>query len=270
MKEIKTLASNSINRASHRSAEPTHYDKESEHYDVFNEENSELINKLIEGILKKYGVETVLDLAYGTGSQVFWLAKRGYEVIGSDINLKMLKIARIKARKEKINIKFIEGDMRTVKVGKFEAVVTIFNAVGHLTKSGFEKAMRNIGKNLKENGLYVFDIINLSYLLKDDRITSLTIDWQKVTDDTKIREIQYSIIDRAGILASYTTHYEQKGSQKPKVLRSAQTLQLYTLEQLKEMLQRNGFRVLEICGIDGSKFEESESERIVMTARYRG
>lgn len=48
--------------------------------------------------------------------------------------------------------------MRDIKVGSFDAVITIFNAVGYLTKKGFEKAMRNIYNNLNNNGLYVFDI----------------------------------------------------------------------------------------------------------------
>jgi SAM-dependent methyltransferase len=43
----------------------------------------------------------------------------------------------------------------------FDAVITIFNAVGHLTKSGFEKAIRNIHRNLNAGGIYVFDILNL-------------------------------------------------------------------------------------------------------------
>lgn len=257
-----------MTKAPHRSAKPSHYDEEAKHYDAFNEDNSRVANQTIENVLKRYKVKTVLDLTCGTGSQVFWLEKRGYEVVGSDINAHMLKIARKKAKKEKLDITFLEGDMRTVKVGKFDAVITIFNAIGHLTKSSFEKAMRNIGKNLKEGGIYVFDIMNLSYLMKDDRITSLTIDWQKVTDNAKIREIQYSTIDKGGILASYTINYVQKGFGKPKISRSEQTLQLYTLKQLKEMLQRNGFKVLEVCEIDGSKFDEEESDRIVVTARY--
>lgn len=270
MKDIKTLANNSTNRASHRSAKPSHYDKEAKHYDAFNEENSELTNKTVEGILKKYKVKTVLDLTCGTGSQVFWLAKRGYEVIGSDINSHMLRVARSKARKQKLSIKFLEGDIRTIKVGKFDAVVTIFNAVGHLTKSGFEKAMRNVGKNLKDDGLYVFDINNLSYLMKDDHITRLTIDWQKVTDNEKIREIQYSTIDEKGILASYTINYVQKDSDKLKISKSSQTLQVYNVEQLREMLKKNGFETLEVCGIDGGTFDEIASDRIVMTAKYKG
>ena len=61
----------------------------------------------------------------------------------------------------KIDVKFIDGDMRTLKAGKFDAVITIFNAVGHLTKASFVKAMKNIHQNLKSGGIYVFDILNL-------------------------------------------------------------------------------------------------------------
>ena len=80
----------------HQTAKPSHYNKESESYDAFNEARSAVINDSIEKILKKYNVKTVLDLTCGTGSQVFWLAQQGFTVIGSDINEKMLKIAREK------------------------------------------------------------------------------------------------------------------------------------------------------------------------------
>jgi len=256
-----------MNIACHSSAKPSHYSKDAETYDAFNENNSQQINQVIENILKKYRVKTILDLTCGTGAQVFWLAKRGYEVVGSDINSKMLKIAQNKAKKEKLPVKLLKGDMRTLEIGKFDAVITIFNAVGHLTKLDFEKAMRNIHANLKDGGLYIFDINNLSYLLKDNNITKLTIDWQEIAGDTKVRQIQYSTIDEDGILASYTTFYNKKGAQKPKISRDAQTLQVYTAKQLKEMLHKNGFKVMSQCGIDGSKFNESKTGCILMIAK---
>lgn len=118
----------------------------------------------------------MLDLTCGTGSQVFWLLKRGYKVVGVDINSSMLKIARNKAQQEGVDVSLLKGDMRTSKVGEFDAVLTIFNAVGHPTKSDFEKAIQNIGANLKKGGLYIFDIFNLNYLLHNNQITRLTID----------------------------------------------------------------------------------------------
>lgn len=254
-------------KISHVSAKPSHYNKGAEHYDVLNEENSKVINQLIENILKKHKVKTVLDLTCGTGSQAIWLAKCGYKVVGSDINSNMLKIAKNKARQEKLDIKFLKGDVRSIQVGQFDAVITIFNAIGHLTKIDFEKAIQNIGKNLKKGGLYIFDINNLNYLLKDNRITNLTIDWQRHTDSTLIREIQYSTIDTDGILASYTTFYSQQGLDKPRINKSKQTLQVYTARQLKLMLENNGFIIIEQCAVDGSDFSDSQTDRIMTIAQ---
>ncbi|MCX5921779.1 MAG: methyltransferase domain-containing protein [Candidatus Dependentiae bacterium] len=254
-------------KSSHSSAKASHYNKEAKNYDEFNEENSKVINQTIENILKSYNVKNVLDLSCGTGSQVFWLTKSGYDVIGVDINPLMLKIAKNKASQEKLPIKFLEGDMRHLYVGKFDAVITIFNAVGHLTNLDFEKAMRNINSNLKSGGLYIFDINNLEYLAKDNNITTLTIDWQKTTGDTKIRDIQYSTINPEGVLTSYTTSYIQKDAETPKVSHHEQTLQIYTALQLKDMLEKNGFQLIAHCSIDGSEFITTETDRILTVAK---
>ncbi len=253
--------------SSHITAQPSHYDKEAKHYDTFNEKSSESTNRFIESMLQKYQVKSVLDLTCGTGSQVFWLSKRGYDVVGVDINAKMLSQAKRKAKKEKRSIPFLQGDMRTVKAGEFDAAITIFNAIGHLTKKDFEKAIRNIHRNLKKGGIYIFDIFNLNYLLAGDNITKLTIDWQKQEGDTTVREIQFSTITQDGVLASYTTSCAQQKNKKLKVTESAQTLQVYSAKQLKAMLEKCGFRVLRQCGIDGTRLNDKQTERIVTIAR---
>lgn len=124
---------------SHASAKPSHYHQDAQHFDTFNEENSQLINREIEKIIKKYKIKSVLDLTCGTGSQVFYLVRHGHEVVGSDFNSRMLTIAKQKAKQKKLNIRFLKGDMRYAAIGKFGTVITIFNAIGHLTKKDFEK-----------------------------------------------------------------------------------------------------------------------------------
>lgn len=251
----------------HVTAKPSHYNQESEHYDKFSEEKSTIINQTIENILKKHKFKTVLDMTCGTGSQVFWLTKRGYQVIGSDINTKMLKIARAKAKQANLDITFLKGDMRDIHIGQFDAVLTIFNSIGHLTKYDFEKALRNIHNNLHFGGLYIFDIFNLDYLLLDNNITKLTIDWQTIDKDKKVRNIQYSTIDKEGILASYDLHFEQKDSDKTRTIKSSQTLQIYSAEQLRNLLKKSSFNVLEHLSIDGSKFDKNKSDRILTIAQ---
>lgn len=248
---------------------PDWYNKDSEFEDAFNEDtaNSITTNHTIEKILKKYKVKTVLDLTCGTGSQVFWLTKRGYKVTGSDISPGMLKIAKSKAYTEKISVRLLHGDMRTIKVGKFDAAITIFNAIGHLTKTGFEKAMRNIHGNLNDNGIYVFDIFNLNYVMDNNNISKLSLDRVKTIGNIKLREIQHSIINSKGILISYTTYYIQKNSGKPKISKTVGTLQLYTATELRNILARNGFKVLDQYGINGSKFSEKKTERIITIAK---
>lgn len=251
----------------HTTAKPYHYDKEAKHYDKFNEENSKVINTTIEKILKKNCIKTILDLTCGTGSQVFWLAHHGYQVVGSDISQKMLKIAKDKAKQQKLALQFIQGDMRTVKAGLFDAVITIFNAIGHLTKQDFEQALQNINSNLTHNGLYIFDIFNLDYLLHGNNITKLTIDWQTINNGQKVRNIQYSTVNEDGILTSYDLYFQQQSSQKVKTVKSSQTLQVYKAHDLEIMLQRNGFKVVEQLSINGSTFDKHASDRILVVAQ---
>ena len=163
----------------HVSAKPSHYDKEAEFYDQFNEHGSSLINRYIETTLHKHKAKTVLDFACGTGSQVFYLIKNGYHVTGLDISRKMLSIAQNKAKKAHLEVPLILGDMRTKQAGTFDAVITIHSAIGHLTKNDFDKSLKNIYKNLNTKGLYIFDIFNLDYLQEGENITHLTIDGQK-------------------------------------------------------------------------------------------
>ncbi len=251
----------------HKSATASHYNNEADSYDTFNENKSREINLLIAKILEAYKVKKVLDLSCGTGSQVFYLSERGYEVIGVDINDKMLKIAKEKALKYQPPLSFLKGDMRTSKVGSFDAVLTIFNAIGHLTKDDFAKTLMNVNHNLKKGGIYVFDIFNLSYLLDGNNITKLTIDWQEKAGNVTFREVQYSTIDQDGVLTSYDILHRQESSNPPQIKKTLQTLQVYSFHELEKMLLKAGFRVVNSFDALGSPLTEKESERIFIVAQ---
>ena len=247
---------------------PLEYKKLPEYFDAHNiGEDTNAKNTVIEKLLKKHKVKTVLDLTCGTGSQVIFLAKRGYKIIGADFSPALLKIARNKAKKEKLNVRFIDGDMRNIKAGSFDAAITMFNAVGHLTKSDFEKAIRNIHKNLKDGGIYMFDIFNLE-AMTDKVVSDFTMHLDRKVGDTKIHNIQCSTIDRKnGLLTSYNNYTIQKNANKPVRINNKFSLQIYTAKELREMLARNGFKALEQCGIDGAKFLNKKSTSILTVAQ---
>ena len=135
--------------------------------------------------------------------------------MGSDISQSMLKIAKQKAKLKQLKIEFLQGDCRTVHAGQFDAVITIFNAIGHLTREDFKLTIQNINRNLNPGGLYIFDIFNLDYLKAGNKITKLTGDWMTVSDGQKFREIQFRSISDDGILASYSTYVYQDGNESP-------------------------------------------------------
>lgn len=250
---------------------PLEYKKLPEFFDAHNiGDDTELKNSVLENLLKKHQVRTVLDLTCGTGSQVLFLAKCGYEVIGSDFSPELLKIARKKAKEAKLNLRFIDGDMRTIKVGKFDATITMFNAIGHLTKAGFEKAIKNIGKNLKDGGIYVFDIFNIE-ALSDEVVSNFAMYKHKKFGDTGLHSIQCSTIDRKnGFLTSYDYHVLQKKAEEPTRINNKFSLQVYNTKELREMLARCGFRTLEQYDIDGSKFLTKKSISILTVAQKTG
>lgn len=256
------------NSPQHVSASASHYDTEAATYDVFNESRSAETNITIEALLKQNGIENVLDLSCGTGSQVFWLQDKGLNVTGVDINASMLDIAKEKAQEKGLTIEFILGDMRTSRIGKFDAVLTIFNAIGHLTQDDFKVTLQNIAQNLKPGGLYIFDIFNLDYLLHKDNITQLTIDWQKEQGPKKVREIQYSTISPQGILTSYDIYHEQEPNQAPNITTAMQTLQVYSASQLDTLLTKHGFTIQQQTAIDGSPLNPQKSERILTVCSH--
>lgn len=253
----------------HTTAKASYYNTRAKSYDDFNENNSKAINLILEKILKQHNVSTILDLTCGTGSQVFWLSDSGFEVVGSDISPSMLKIAKQKAKLKNLKIKFLQGDCRAIQVGNFDAVITIFNAIGHLTREDFKLTTQNINHNLNPGGLYIFDIFNLDYLKHENNITKLTGDWMTISNGNKVREIQFSTISDDGILASYSTYVNQEGHSDPTKISKGygNTLQVYSADELRAILKDSGFIVLNQTGMNGEEFSKENTERIVTIAK---
>ncbi len=252
----------------HKLGLPFEYQQMPEYFDAHNvNEETEAKNALIEKLLKEQRVNTVLDMTCGTGSQVFYLAERGYEVVGSDFSPALIKMARHKAEKTGENITFLDGDMRDLHVGKFDAVITIFNAIGHLTKTDFEKALQNIHCNLKEGGVYIFDIFNLQ-AISDDIIDDFAMDIASVVNGVKIRNMQHSEIDRKnGLLISHDHYTISKNVNDPEIHTNSFSLQIYTAGELQVMLARNGFEVLHQYDMEGNDFMVDKSLNILTVAK---
>lgn len=251
---------------------PIEYQQYPEYFDIpANVRHTEEKNNAIEKILKKYNAKRVLDMACGTGAQVFYLTRLGYEVVGSDFSPALLEIARKKALKENLSIEFIDGDMRTLQVDSFDAVITIDNAIGHLVKSDFNIAISNIHQNLNHGGIYVFDILDLDAMTDEviqadsEKMTNVSI----TEDGTRINNVRHSTIDRVnGILTANETISIQKNNTQKKVNNTC-SLQIYTMDELGDILSQNGFKIVEQFKVDAYTFSEDDKGYSILTAAMK-
>lgn len=98
------------------------------------------------------GVGSVLDAGCGTGRVAIELARSGIDVEGVDLDPAMLEAARVKAP----SLRFVEGDLATVDLGRrFEAVVVAGNVMIFLTAGSEEAVLANMARHLDDGGLLV-------------------------------------------------------------------------------------------------------------------
>ena len=249
---------------------PIEYQQLPELFDAHNiNEETEAKNALIEKLLKEQGVKNVLDMTCGTGSQVLYLTQHGYKVTGSDLCTDLIEIARKKAKEMKLNIQFFQGDMRDIKVGQFDAVITIFSAIGHVSKPDFEKTLQNIRHNLNPNGIYIFDIFNLQ-ALTEKVVKNFKMDIQTTVNGVKFHNQQYSEIDKEkGLLISHDKYTIIKNDGEPMCKTNTFSLQIYTAQELRELLEKAGFEVLNQYDMDGQPLISDKSLNILKVAKVK-
>ena len=106
--------------------------------------------------------ELVLDLACGTGSMTFELAKRGYDMIGVDGSYDMLNVAY--DRKYDLDLPndvlFLLQDMREFELyGTVGAITCCLDSVNYLVGDGeLDKCLSLVHNYLDPDGLFLFDI----------------------------------------------------------------------------------------------------------------
>lgn len=116
----------------------------------------------LEALFRRWMAEKprrILDLGCGTGSHDILLARRGHEVTGLDLSASQLAVARTKATRAGLPIRFVRGDMRSFDLDRtFDAALCMFGAFGYLLKpSDVLRSLRSLRRHLRPGGLFVFE-----------------------------------------------------------------------------------------------------------------
>lgn len=100
----------------------------------------------------------VLELACGTGRVAVELARAGLEVVGVDLSAGMLDVARERTRG--LPVELVEGDIRTVRLGRrFGTVLIPLGSLQHLESAGeVVEALATVAAHLDEDGIAIVDV----------------------------------------------------------------------------------------------------------------
>lgn len=122
-------------------------------------------------LLHDNGVQTVLDIACGTGFHTISLSLDGFDVTGADGNENMLDKARENAERLGLHdLRFVEAEWTALSKAfpneEFDAVICLGNAFTHLfDQDDRAEAMEEIHKVLKDGGLAIIDQRNYDKIL---------------------------------------------------------------------------------------------------------
>lgn len=107
----------------------------------------------------------MLDLACGTGTMTKLFAEKGYDMIGVDLSVDMLDIA--KSKSEGLNILYLNQPMEEFELyGTVDAVVCMLDSLNYvLDYEDVVKTFKLVKNYLNPGGVFVFDV-NTNYKLE--------------------------------------------------------------------------------------------------------
>lgn len=249
---------------------PYEYNEISEFFDAEDLLNHgfECNNFVIANILQKYHAKSVIDITCGTGLQAIYLANNGYRVVGCDVSDKLLDIAKSKAKLANLDIEFIHQDMRMFQnMGRFDACISMFNAIGHVNNDDFKRVVQNVYNTLNEGGIYVFDIFNLD-AINDCVVHDFAYLSHKRLGSKQMLKSQVSCIDRdLGLLKSYDNYTIQESGKAPKTFTNQFSLQIYNAHEIEDILIGHGFKSLSFYALDGGEFIQDKSLSVLVVGQ---
>lgn len=203
--------------------------------------------QFIHECFKRYGsskISEVLELGCGTGNHAFELEKFGYKLSALDYSQDMLNQARLKAERLNSKVKFMLMDMRELPVfkKKFDSVMCLFDSLGYvLTNDAIRKVLHGIHKNLKKNGLFIFDFWHASAMIKHfDPFRKRTFGHQELTF-TRTSKTSLDLVNQIAIVDYVIKGVGGKGYTSHK---ETQKNRFFLLQEMTLFLTISGFQVL--------------------------
>ncbi len=221
----------------------------------------------IAAVFSENGIEKgsiVLDAACGTGKMTVELAKRGYDMIGTDLSPEMLNEARNAAYDNDLEILYLLQDLTKLDLfGTVKAITCCLDSLNYLRDNKSLKTFFDLADNyIEPDGLLVFDMNAKAkfenvygencYVLEEENVF---LTWQNFYSP-KTRDCRF-VLDI----------FEKKKSGAYQRLHEEQTEHYFPRKTVEKMLLESGFEILSVSGDFNGTPADEKTERLYYICR---
>lgn len=221
---------------------------------IYQHRNDESAKHEIAALIRTLNVRAgsrIIDIACGAGRHLRALRDAGYEVMGMDLSMTLLREA---VTMRGLRGRVVRGDVRAIPfAGQFDMATNLFNSFGYFAddEENFA-ALRSMASVLRTGGLLVMDHMNprkvQTELVAHDvkSIGELSVEsWRNIEGD---RVCKRMVIRHPGEKEEHLT----------------ERVRLFSPGELSQWFERAGLRVMRVMGgFDGADMRD-DSPRMVM------
>ena len=223
------------------------------------------IKRLFDSYGKNKKIDSVLDVACGTGSLTAELSKLGFEMIGTDASPEMLMDAQMKKTEENLDILYLCQSAEELDLyGTVQGAVCTLDSINHITdEANVLKAFRKISLFMEKDGIFIFDL-NTEYkhreILGNNTFVYDLEDvycvWQNEFDEENmITHITLDVFcEEDGLYDRFTEEFDERA---------------YSYEKVLEWLEMSDFELVECFKEMTEEKQDEDTQRLVYIARKK-
>jgi len=198
----------------------------------------------------------VLELGCGTGRVTIPLAQAGHKVWGLDVSQPMLEILAEKLKSESEttinNLHVSPGDMRDFSLEeKFKLIFIPFRTFQNLITDVEQKdCLRCCHQQLDDDGLFIVNVFKPWGVIDESWIQPEQTDYETIEDGIKIKRthIRERLDTKNQVIYPTLIYYVTGKDGKTEKFYEHLVMKYYYVDQLRELMQQNGFEVINEFG----------------------
>lgn len=233
---------------------------------IYKNQNQEQIKTEIDAFLEILNLakdSKILNLYCGDGRYSLDFAKRGYNIEGIDKYHNLIQKAKSQAKKENLNVRFKEGNLKKIKYHEntFDAVLILENSLSYEEDKVLEETLKEIFRILKPSGKLLIDVVDGNYIKENYKPR----DWEWLDKKYFVCRERSLSQDGKKLISREVLAHAERGVVSDKIF----TQTLYTEESLAKLLESCGFSDVKFYHEFFSKLQSQNNgieKRIIATA----